>query len=100
MRALHRFHELFPGNRAFGAFEIGETKGEAALETVLEMVNQKGEFCRKLEEFYRSGGVPIGIIARLAASNPTEVWETFALWWEASKLDCIKSSNRQAQKLQ
>lgn len=76
-RTLERFGALFPDNKAFGTFSIDETKGPDGLEPLLEQVRRRAESLTKLEEFYRTGGVPLPMIAEVAGANPVEVWDSF-----------------------
>ncbi|MGO8867618.1 MAG: PIN domain-containing protein [Alphaproteobacteria bacterium] len=76
-RSLERFETLFPENRAFGTFKIDESKGDEKFKPIFDSVKRRGEFARQLQDVYRSGSVPLAMIAKMAGTSPFDVWEAF-----------------------
>ena len=76
-RSLERFETLFPESRAFGTFKIDESKGDEKFKPIFDSVKRRGEFARQLQDVYRSGAVPLAMIAKMAGTSPFDVWEAF-----------------------
>jgi transcription elongation GreA/GreB family factor len=73
-RSLERFQTMFPESRAFGSLSIDPSKGDQQFKPIFDAVKQRGEFARRLKDFYRSGRFPLAIAATLGGSSGFEFW--------------------------
>ena len=75
-RSLQRFESMFPENRAFGSFNIKETKGKEQFKSIFDSAKRRHEFAEKLIEMYRSGSVPLALLAKFSGTSPLAGWES------------------------
>jgi hypothetical protein len=74
-RSLQKFETMFPESRAFGSFTIDEKDGDERFKPIFDSAKRKHEFTAKLVELYRSGTVPMALIATFSGSSPLSLWE-------------------------
>jgi tetratricopeptide (TPR) repeat protein len=74
-RSLSQFETMFPENTAFGSFSVDQTKGEEQFKPILDGAKRNHAFTEKLFEIYRSGSMPLALLAKYWGKSPLEVWE-------------------------
>jgi hypothetical protein len=75
-RSLQRFEAMFPDNRVFGSFNVNEAQGEERFKSIFDGAKRRHEFTEKLIETYRSGSVPLALLAKFVGTSPLAVWES------------------------
>jgi hypothetical protein len=77
-RTLRDFPVLFPGNTAFGSFEIDDSKGDARFDEMFAMARRRAEDGRQIETMYREHPLPLPMVAKFTGANPFVLWDTFS----------------------
>ncbi len=92
-RILADFESRFPEFPGFGSVPFDPSKGVEALEPMLRLVRQRGDFIRDLEDQYRRGMIPLSFVAAASGATMFDVWEAFTAGGESR----IYTSNGSAE---
>lgn len=88
-RSLSDFPKLFPTDKTLGKFTIDPTAGEAGFSPLLDSVRRRAEQGRKIEDFYRSGSLPLALFGQLAGVTPFEVWDAITQGPDLILMTCV-----------
>jgi tetratricopeptide (TPR) repeat protein len=74
-RSMQTFTTLFPGDQTFGQFTIEPEKGLAGFGPLLETTQRHAERARQIEEFYKTGSIPLSLFAKFAGTSGFNIWD-------------------------
>ncbi|EAQ04630.1 hypothetical protein OB2597_05090 [Pseudooceanicola batsensis HTCC2597] len=74
-RALRDCDRMFPENRFLGALRLDEDDVEGSLKPVLESARRRRETVERIEEAYRTGNMPLPLLAIIGGGTPFDLWD-------------------------
>lgn len=94
-RSLREFAILFPGDKTLGQFEFQPEKGIEGVAATLG-IRQRADQGRQIEDFYRSGSLPIALFAKLAGRPAFEIWDAIVGHPDLILMTCVGSEEEAA----
>jgi tetratricopeptide (TPR) repeat protein len=73
-RSMEEFNNLFPNERGLIKFSIDESKPEATLGKMLEVLREQKTGMGEIIPVYRNGHIPIAVLAKLSGKEVVDFW--------------------------
>lgn len=92
-RSMQAFTTLFPGDQSFGQFTVEPEKGMAGFGPLFETTQRHAERGRQIEEFYKTGSIPLSLFAKFAGTSGFNIWDGVSRAPHLILMTCVGSED-------
>ncbi|WP_428062194.1 tetratricopeptide repeat protein [Brevundimonas sp.] len=96
-RSKDAFSTLFPSDRTFAQFTFDPDKGLANFEPFMDASRDRAELGKDVEDYYRSGSVPLALFAKFANRSGFEIWEAVRQHPDLILMTCVGTEDELAE---
>lgn len=96
-RSLADFQAHFPDDKNLGQFEIDPEENDQKFEPIFESVRQRAARGKEIEQFYRTGSIPLALFGKWAGVSPFDIWDAIRHSPDLILMTCIGTAEEMTE---